>query len=304
MNDQQGFPGVAARRFWRWSTGDVSVAAYTYVRIAVAVGSIMCFASWAASARPGALIRYQPVNTVAPDSSLWWMLLAIGALGAGLLGAGRFMRPSALATAAALQACGGIVANWAPAALTVSAVALAVALPFTGDAAMTREVPAWPLRFVQLQLPFGYLLAVLLKLSLTEQWRTLTAFRHMMVHPMNVHRGVHLPLWAGSSFDLMGLSLEFLAGALLLTSLLSGSNRTRVCGLVLSAALHIGISLLIPVGLFFFGVAPLWVAHLRTPPQATRARTWWWATAWVAVAALMLTGGALLGPGNPFTLLR
>jgi hypothetical protein len=292
-----------SQRLWLWATGDVPVATYAYVRITVAIGSIICFASWAASARPGALILYRPVNTIAPDSTLWWVLLVVGALGAGVLGAGRFMRAGAVATAVALQACGGIVANWAPAALTVSAVALAVALPFMYDPARTKLVPVWPLRFIQLQLPFGYLLAVLLKLSLTEQWRTLTAFRHMMVHPMNVHRGIHLPLWAGSSFDLIGLSLELLAGVVLLAALLSGSRRVRLVGLALSATLHLGISLLIPVGLFFFGVAPLWAAHLRAPQRNVFAQPWLSNAAWVGTSLLLLLGGTLIGPGNPFTLL-
>lgn len=278
------------RRLWLWFTGDTEHDVYKSIRTTTAIGSLLSFAVWGATYGPAAIIERVPVNTLSPGSWPWWVCWFAGVIGACLLGAGRLVRMGAASVAIALQVCGGISANWATMALLLAAAMLVFA-PSRGSGGV------WPLRVLQLQLPLGYCMATVMKLTLTDEWRTLRAFRHLLAHPMNVHSWPVLPDQAAPIFDVLGLSVELGAGVLLLAWLVSGSISVRRVGLALSAALHVGIALVVPVGLFPFAVAPLWLAH--TDIRWGGGRLWWW----VAGGGAVILTAALLGPGNPFSVL-
>ena len=276
------------RRVAAWLGGDLPSGMYDGVRVSVALGAIVSFAVWVATSGPVAVLGYRPLHTLPVRSVEWWVVLVSGTAAAAALGARLVPRVSEAIVAVALQACGADMSNWAHRAVLFAALLL-VFVP-----AKQSTAPAWPLRVLQLQLPVGYLFAGIMKLTRSDEWRSGTAFRHLFAHPMNQYQWVRVPFRVQPLLDVAGVGAELLGGVILLAAVCSGSRILRRTGLAISAALHIAISLVVPVGLFLFAVAPYWLAHVDLRQRRSR----WWA--WALCSAAGLSLGLLLGPGNPF----
>jgi len=277
-------------RLWEWSTGEVVADEYRPIRYAVGLGGALSFATWSWGAGPGRALGVSYVNALDTGVLTWWLILGLG-FGASMMMIGnRGGRPAAAVVFLGIQACGGFMVNWAGLALQLSAAALVFAKS-NGPAS------AWPKRILEVQLPLGYLVAVGAKLSIGDEWRRLHAFDHLLAHPLNRHTWPQIPSGLSRVFDVIGMGLELGAGLLLLGALLTGRRLLRRLGLGCSVLLHVGISMFIPVGLFVFGVAPFWAAHLR---RAAVPRSLVW-VGWVL--GLITAIVALWVPSNPFRVL-
>lgn len=183
-----------------------------------------------------------------------------------------------------LQVCGGFMVNWAhlaPQNVALLFVFASVSVP-----------PRWPLLVLRLQLATGYLLAVALKLVQGPRWRDLSASETMVLHPVNRYAFPVMPSGLLPVFDFAGLLLELLAGLTLLVWVFVSRPLLRRIGLVASVLLHVGISLVLPVGVFLFAMLPFWAAFVNRPTLSPRLRF-----ALPLLLALVLVSLAFVAPG-------
>lgn len=221
------------------------------------------------------------LGSVAPNAALpgstWWVLFWC----VGVVAAARLLVRSTgwfdpFLVFSALQVCGGFMENWAHLDLQNVALLLVFA---SGDIP-----PRWPLLVLRIQLATGYLLAVALKLVQGPRWRDLSAFETMVQHPVNRYKFPSLSPILYQGLDLSGLVLESVAGLSLLCWVSGSRPLLRRVGLIASVLLHVGISLVIPVGVFLFAMLPFWVAFSDRSAPSARLR----------VALLILLGLALI----------
>lgn len=269
-------------------TGFERPGPYRLIRFWVGLGSALAFGTWSQGSGPGRVLGVHYANKLDVGTGYWWAVLLLGYIAAVALMLNVGGRVTAGLVFLGLQACGGFMLNWAGLALQTSSLALVFV---SGDG----ENTPWPRRFLQLQLPLGYVSAVVAKLTLSDHWRALHAFDHLLAHPMNRYTWPRIPTGAAALFDLAGMTLEIGAGVFLLTYLITKKPWSRHVGLGMSIVLHVGISLLIPVGLFLFGMAPFWASFTkdRSVPG--------WLKICAVIGSFAVLCYGILGPSNPFS---
>lgn len=242
---------------------DEAPGRYDLLRAALGFSSLVAFAVML-HGLPGRLLGSVAPNAALPGS-LWWTLCWC----AGVVASARLLaRPARWFDPAvvfvSLQVCGGFMVNWAHLALQNVALLLvftSVSIP-----------PRWPLLVLRLQLATGYLLAVALKLVQGPRWRELSAFETMVLHPVNRYVFPVVPSAVLPVFDFTGLLLESFAGLALLVWMFVPRASLRRVGLAASVLLHVGISLVLPVGVFLFAMLPFWAAFSDRPAPSARLR--------------------------------
>ena len=244
-------------------SADVDAGRYAWPRVLLGLGSLVSLVVWL-HGLSGSALGPVVINSLVPNSPGWWVAWVVGIVASVRLVVSppRWFDP--LLVFLSLQFCGGFMVNWAHLALQNVALLLCFA--------SSLRPPAWPLLLLKLQLASGYVLAVVFKLVQGEQWRSFSAFESMIQHPVNRYAFPVLPASLAPVLDVVGLAIELFAGLFLLAALFSGSVFVRRAGLVLSACFHVGISLLLPVGVFIFAVAPFWSTFANFPHPTWRLR--------------------------------
>jgi len=262
---------------------DEAPGRYDLLRATLGFASLVAFAVML-HGLPGRLLGSVAPNAALPGS-LWWTFCWCAGVAASarlLARPARWFDPAIVFFA--LQVCGGFMVNWAHLALQNVALLLVFA--------SVSVPPRWPLLVLRLQLATGYLLAVALKLVQGPRWRDFSAFETMVLHPVNRYAFPAIPSGLLSVFDAAGLLLESFAGLALLAWVFVPRPWLRRIGLAASVLLHVGISLVLPVGVFLFAMLPFWAAFADRPAPSPRLRF-----ALPVLLALVLVALAFVAPG-------
>lgn len=262
---------------------DEAPGRYDLLRAALGFASLVAFAVML-HGLPGRLLGSVAPNAALPGSPWWTICWCAGVVASARLLArpARWFDPAIVFLS--LQVCGGFMVNWAHLALQNVALLLVFA--------SVSVPPRWPLLVLRLQLATGYLLAVALKLVQGPRWRDLSAFEALVLHPVNRYAFPVIPSGLLPVFDFAGLLLELLAGLALLVWVFVSRPLLRRIGLVASVLLHVGISLVLPVGVFLFAMLPFWAAFADRPALSPRLRL-----VLPLLIALVLVSLAFVAPG-------